>query len=150
MLAALYGKAKAADLWREHELSVPVDLRRLTTELGLKIIEFPFQGRIKEMIIGRAIGVQPGLARPWFRWYVAHAIGHHVMHVGSSFYLDSWQWVSHAKAERQAEEFASWLLGGPDGWLRSATELGIPDEKLALMRVLGPVVGTAGSESSEP
>ena len=104
-------KSTAADLWGKHRLSVPVDLRRLADELGLEVVLFPFRGRIKEVIVGRTIGVQPGLPRPWFRWYVAHAIGHHLLHVGTSFYLQSWQWVNRAKAERQAEEFAAWLVG---------------------------------------
>ena len=58
------------------------------------------------------------------------------MHVGTSFYLESWQWVSHAKAERQAEEFAAWLIGGTTGWQRDASELGIPDEKFRLVSTL--------------
>jgi len=70
----LYGKSVALNLWQKHELSVPVDLRRLTTELGLDVVAFPFGGRVKEAIIDRTIGIQPGLLRPWFRWYVAHAI----------------------------------------------------------------------------
>jgi hypothetical protein len=113
-----------------------VDLRRLAAELGLEVVSFPFAGRIKEVIIRRTIGVQPGLPRPWFRWYVAHAMGHHLMHVGTSFYLASWQWVNHAKAERQAEEFAAWLVGGPDGWGCAISDLGIPAEKLPLVQSL--------------
>ena len=128
---------KAADLWDRHGLSVPVDLRRLAVELGLEVVSFPFKGRIKEAIIGRTIGVQPGLPRPWFRWYVAHAIGHHVLHVGTSFYIQSWQWVNHAKAERQAEEFAACLVAGPDGAHVAAGELGIPRDKVSLVRGLG-------------
>ena len=122
------------ELWQRHNLSVPVDLRRLATELGLEVVSFPFHGRIKEVIMGHTIGVQPGLPRPWFRWYVAHAIGHHVLHVGTSFYLQSWQWVNHAKAERQAEEFAAWLVCGPDGWPGAGMELGIPADKLMLVQ----------------
>jgi hypothetical protein len=132
----LHAKKVAADLWRRHNLSLPVDLRQLAGELGLEVVSFHFEGRIKEMIIGRTIGVQPGLPRSWFRWYVAHAIGHRVLHVGTSFYLQSWQWVNHAKAERQAEEFAACLVGGPDGWRRAAIELGIPTDKLSLVRRL--------------
>ena len=132
----MYGKARAAELWREFELSIPVDLRRVVGELGLEVVAFPFKGRIKEMIVDYVIGVQSGLPRPWFRWYVAHAVGHHLLHVGTSFYLDSWQWVSHAKAERQAEEFTCWLLGGPNGWQHSASELGIPYEKSLLLQSL--------------
>lgn len=132
----MYGRERAAKLWHQHRLSIPVDLRRLVAELGLEVTTFPFQGRVKEMIVNRVIGVQVGLPRPWFRWYVAHAIGHHLLHVGTSFYMESWQWVNHAKAERQAEEFAAWLLGGADGHRRAASELGIPYDKLLLVRNL--------------
>ena len=64
---------------------------------------------------------------------VAHAIGHHLLHVGTGLYLQSWQRVDHAKAERQAEEFAARLLAGPSPW-GTAGEMGIPAEKLALVR----------------
>ena len=47
---------------------------------------------------------------------MGHAIGHHLFHVGAGLYLRSWQRINNAKAERQAEEFAAWLTGGPDGW----------------------------------
>ena len=128
----MHARTLAARLWRTHELSIPVDLKGLAGCLGLEVVSFPLDGRIKEVIIGRTIGVQPGLSRPWFRWYVAHAIGHHLLHVGTSFYLESWQWVNHAKAERQAEEVATWLVGDPDGWRRAASDVGIPADKLSL------------------
>ena len=130
----MHGRLKAADLWERYRLSVPVDLRRLVAALDLEVVTFPFRGRIKEMIVERVVGVQPGLPRPWFRWYVAHAIGHHMLHAGTSFYLESWQWVSHAKAERQAEEFAAWLLTGPYPAWDTPGELGVPTEKLGLLR----------------
>jgi hypothetical protein len=130
----LRSRALVKELWRRHELSIPLDLKRLAACLDLQVVSFPFSGRIKEMIVGRTIGVQTGLPRPWFRWYVAHAIGHHHLHVGSGLHRASWHWVSHAKAERQAEEFAALLLGGPDGWHRTASELAIPPEKLPLIR----------------
>ena len=129
----MHGMSAAADLWQRYDLAIPVDLRRLVDDLGLEVVYFPFRGRIREMIVDGVIGVQPGLPRPWFRWYVAHAIGHHLMHLGTSFYLDGWQWVSHAKTERQAEEFAAWLLTGVDGRHCSAAELGIPAEKAHLV-----------------
>jgi hypothetical protein len=141
----LHARTLAARLWRTHELSIPVDLKGLAGYLGLEVVSFPFDGRIKEVIIGRTIGVQPGLSRPWFRWYVAHAIGHHLLHVGTSFYLESWQWVNHAKAERQAEEFAAWLVGGPDGWRRAASDVGIPADKLALVQRIFRVVDADGA-----
>jgi hypothetical protein len=132
----LHGRLRAEEIWSRHELRIPVDLKRLVAELGLEVTGFPFQGRIKEMILDGVIGVQLGLPHKWFRWYVAHAIGHHVLHVGSSLYLERWQWVNQAKAECQAEEFAAYLLGGADGCRCTATELRIPDEKLLLLRNL--------------
>ena len=135
----MYGRLKAQQLWDRYRLEVPVDLKRLAAELGVEVTTFPFRGRIKEMIVDGVIGVEAGLPRPWFRWYVAHAMGHHVLHVGTSFYLETWQWVSHAKAEQQAEEFAAMLLGGLEGPRRTAEELRIPAEKLPLVqRVCAP------------
>ena len=145
----LYGKLKATELWHRYRLSIPVDLKVLAEELGLEVVTFPFRGRIKEMIVDRVIGVQPGLTRPWFRWYVSHAMGHHILHWGTSFYLESWQWVNRAKAERQAEEFAAWLLGGPDGWQRTASELSIPQEKHLLLRGLGRPIRPTGDRGGQ-
>ena len=139
----MYGKTKALELWHQHGLSVPIDLRRLVGELGLEVVAFPLNGRLKEVIIDGIIGVRPGMPRPWFRWCIAHAIGHHTLHVGTSLYLESWQWAVQSKAERQAEEFAAWLLCGPN-WLQfSAHELGVPHEKLAFMKNLNARVSTA-------
>ena len=76
------------------------------------------------------------MARPDFRWCAAHAIGHHVLHVGTSFYLQNWQWANHTKAERQAEEFAAWLACGPGGWSGATSDLGIPADKFLLVQTL--------------
>ena len=126
----MYARLRALELWERYDLALPVDLRLVADRLSIEVTTFPFRGRVQEMIVDGVIGVRPGLSRPWFRWYVAHAIGHHVLHVGTSFHLEDWQWASRAKAERQAEEFASALLSGPDPGGRSARELGIPDEKM--------------------
>ena len=124
----------AAALWERYSLSLPVDLRTLAEVLGVEVVSFPFNGRIREIIIGRTIGVRRGVPRRWFRWYVAHAIGHHQMHVGTSFYLQGWQWVEQAKAERQAEDFSACLVSGPDGAHNTASEMVIPEEKLLVVR----------------
>ena len=137
----LHGKTRAIEVWRSHDLSIPVDLRRLVVELDLEVVLFPFKGRVNEMIVDGTIGLRPGLPRPWFRWLVAHAVGHFVLHVGSNFQLEPWQWVNRARDEMQAEEFAACLMGGPEGWRHSAQRLGIPDEKHPLVYSLtGPDV----------
>ena len=84
---ALLGKRKAEEIWWRHGLTIPVDLRLLVAELGLQIVTFPFCGWIKEMIIEGVVGVQLVLPRRWFRWYVAHAIGHYV---GADFRFVKW------------------------------------------------------------
>ena len=60
----LHGKSRAIDVWRAHQLSVPVDLRRLVSELQLEVVLFPFKGRLNEMIVDGTIGLRPGLSRP--------------------------------------------------------------------------------------
>ena len=122
----------------------------MVCELGLDVVTFPFRGRVREMIVGPVIGVRPGLERRWFRWFVAHAIGHHVLHVGNRFRMESWQWISNAKAERQAEEFAAWLLGGPEGPQGSANELGIPPEKIGLVGELRQDRLRRGAQEAKP
>ena len=91
----MHGRVKAMELWRRHELAVPVDLKRLAEELGLQVTTFPFRGRINEMIVGGVVGVRPGLSRPWFRWYIAHAIGrarHRPPHAARGHQLLSGVW----------------------------------------------------------
>ncbi len=124
----------SAALWDQYGLDLPVDLKGLAEALGIEVVSFPFNGRIREIIIGRTIGVRRGVSRRWFRWYVAHAIGHHQMHVGTSFYLQGWQWVAQVKAERQTEDFVTCLLSGPDGLHSTVAEMAIPEEKLLVVK----------------
>lgn len=100
------GRALAA----REQLGPSGDLAPLLSRLGLELIPWRFDGRVREVIFERAIGVDQDLPHSWQRWLTAHAVGHHLLHTGTSFYLASWQWVDHVKAERQAEEFAAGLL----------------------------------------
>ena len=84
-------------------LEPPADLGPLLRRLGLEVVPWPFKGRVREVIIDRAIGIDGRLSEPRVRWLTAHAIGHHLLHTGTSLYLESWQWVNRVKAERQAE-----------------------------------------------
>ena len=47
----MYGKLKAAEPWHRYRLSIPVDLKVLAEELGLEVVTFPFQGRIKVVVL---------------------------------------------------------------------------------------------------
>ena len=109
MRAFQLGRALA----RREGIDYDADLGPLLAKLGLEIIPWRFEGRVREVIFENAIGVEETLPANWRRWVVAHAIGHHVLHAGASLYLADWQWSSHRKAERQAEEFAAGLLVSP-------------------------------------
>ncbi len=124
----------ALRLWERHGLAVPVDLKGLAAALGIEVVSFPFRGRLEEVIIDGTIGVRRGLDRRWFRWRVAHGIGHHQLHTGVRAGYDG-------KAERQAEEFAASLVAGPDGWSLTSAELAIPAEKLPLVRRVASPAG---------
>ena len=122
---------------------MPVDLKVLASALGIEVVSFPFRGRLEEVIIDGTIGVRSGLDRRWFRWRVAHGIGHHQLHTGVRTRADGcagWD----GKAERQAEEFAASLVAGPDGWSLTSAELAIPAEKLALVRRVARPEGPPG------
>ena len=134
--------AIALQLWELHALSVPVDLRVLTSALGIEVVSFPFRGRLEEVIIDGTIGVRCGLDRRWFRWRVAHGIGHHQLHTGGRARVGGCAGCD-GKAERQAEEFAASLVAGPDGWSLTSAELAIPAEKLALVRRIAGPAGPA-------
>lgn len=56
----------SAALWDQYGLDLPVDLKGLAEALGIEVVSFPFNGRIREIIIGRTIGVRRGVSRRWF------------------------------------------------------------------------------------
>ena len=128
--------AVARDLVRSLHLRPPVDLALVLAELGLETTDWRFRGRLREVIMDGVIGIDNRLPEPWVRWLTAHAVGHHLLHTGTSFYLDCWQWVNRLKAERQAEEFAAGLLMPPGsaylGQAPSAVarRLGVPQSKV--------------------
>ena len=128
--------ARGRSLARSSDLDTPADLSPLLHRFGLELVPWRFEGRVREVIIEGAIGIDDRLSAPWVRWLTAHAIGHRLLHTGTSLYLESWQWVNRVKAERQAEEFAAGLLlpatpGRLAGTRTLAARCGIPEPKAA-------------------
>ena len=136
MIAFERGRALA----RTHGLEPPVDLKPLLEKLSLEVVPWRFDGRVREVVIAGVIGIDSRLSSAWTRWLTAHAIGHHLLHTGTSLYLESWQWVNRVKAERQAEEFAAGLLlppgQGPATVKGIARRCGIPETKAELVCAL--------------
>ena len=128
--------ARGRSLARSWGLDAPADLSPVLQKLGLEVVPWRFEGRVREVIIEGAVGIDDRLSAPWVRWLTAHAIGHRLLHTGTSLYLESWQWVNRVKAERQAEEFAAGLLlpATPRrlaGSRTLAARCGIPEPKAA-------------------
>lgn len=129
---------RGRELAQHYELDGRADLTPVLRDLGLEIVPWRFDGRVREVIVQGCAGIDDRFGEAWTRWLTAHALGHHVLHTGASLYLESWQWVSKVKAERQAEEFAAGLLAG-DPAHRPATpkglarRLGIPEAKAELV-----------------
>ena len=137
---------RGRDLAQRYRMEPRADLRPMLRDLGVEIVPWRFDGRVREVIIEGCVGIDDRLGEAWTRWLTAHAVGHHLLHTGASLYLESWQWVSKVKAERQAEEFAAGLLSL--GWsVRPATpkglarRLGIPESKAELILALEPAGG---------
>ena len=122
------------DLAARHAIHSGSDLGPALRSLELEVVPWRFRTRLCEAIFENAIAVDPSLTERWQRWLTAHAIGHHMLHTGTSLYLASWQWVNTARSERQAEEFAAGLLLPADamagaGESRLAARCGVPQEK---------------------
>ncbi len=105
------------------------ELTRLCCHLGAQVRLLPRQFPLREFRAGRYIGIRRDEPRPWRLWLLAHGLGHYLLHRGDQFSIDSW-WI--IKQERQADEFAGWLLLAwvPFQWepWRVAEECDVPYE----------------------
>ena len=129
---------RGRDLAQRYRLEPRADLRPMLRDLRMEIVPWRFEGRVREVIVEGCVGIDDRFGEAWTRWLTAHALGHHLLHTGASLYLESWQWVSKVKAERQAEEFAAGLLSAnalqrPTTAKSLARRLGIPEAKAELI-----------------
>jgi len=81
--------------------------------LGVTIIECPLAGRIKEIYFGDFVVVKSNIDEAYRRYYLAHALGHHLIHQkGNYLYCDSFDHLNTIKREAEAEDFAAHFLCG--------------------------------------
>ncbi len=64
-------------LARTLETKPPLVLAPLVERLGLEVIRWRSQGRLREVVVDGVIGIDDSLSDPWVRWLTAHAISHH-------------------------------------------------------------------------
>ena len=105
----MIGRQRAASVIGERQTNDPY---QIAAAEGLAVARLDFgNARFRELFINGVIflpnDMESGAEE---RSSVAHALGHHFLHVGNQVWMrgfdSAWNW----KQERQAEEFAAWLL----------------------------------------
>ena len=107
----MIGKDKAAEVISIHGTNDPGEIVRAE---GLSIERLDFGGaRFREFSISGVIFLPLSTditTAAEERSNVAHALGHHFLHVGNQVWMRRLDSIWRCKQERQAEEFAAWLL----------------------------------------
>gem|GEM_PF-1296420 len=103
---------RAREIRRRYRFRRPRDMERVLRAEGLKVLRFPFVGRLQEMIVGNRVGIQSSIRDPRrVNELLAHALGHHLLHSGNQpFYHFQREPVVAQQWERQAWDFAFELL----------------------------------------
>jgi hypothetical protein len=103
---------RAREIRRRYRFRRPSDMERVLRAEGLKVLRFPFAGRLQEMIVGNRIGVKSSIRDPRrVNELLAHALGHHLLHSGNQpFYHFQREPIVAQQWERQAWDFTFELL----------------------------------------
>lgn len=102
---------KARQVLRKHKLHLaPININKIMKAEKLVLDEWEFRGRVKEVYVGDRVAIKLNTDPKKKRELVAHALGHHFLHVGNHFYFDSVNQFAIFKQEQEAERFASELL----------------------------------------
>ena len=105
---------------------------------GLQVVSWDLEGEVQEVKFKTWIAVRRQAPEPWKRFLVAHAVGHHLLHAGNQLAFRRLMIGGDTKQERQADEFAWYLLtdelglarvaSGPGASGKVACNFGIPEE----------------------
>ena len=102
------GRDVAARVIAKHRTD---DLKQIVQAEGLVIrTRHPWRVRFEDAFVYPVIYVPRHLRSAPFRSRVAHCLGHHFMHAGNQIWLKGWDSIWAVKDERQADDFAAWLL----------------------------------------
>ncbi len=105
-------ESRARAIRLRYRLTKPSDIERVMEGENLRVVRFPFPGRVQEVTVANWVAIQSSL-KDMRRVYelLAHALGHRLLHEGNQpfFHFDhdratAMQW------ERQAWNFAYELL----------------------------------------
>ena len=128
-------KSKADDLRSVLDLRGYVDLEYVLNMLGLTSYDREMDPGIQEVKRDNLIAVREDLSPEWKRFVIAHAIGHHQMHVGNQLFMRRETMLADP-IERQADVFAMRLLVNVPEAIREginqpweiAEHFGVPEE----------------------
>ena len=104
----MIGRRKAAEVVDRYGTN---DLRLIVESEMLNVRTMdPWDDAFEDIFVHPTIFVPEGLERPDFRTRVAHCLGHHLLHAGNQIWLKGFDRLWNVKQEREADEFAAWLL----------------------------------------
>ncbi|KKR59703.1 hypothetical protein A3C29_03635 [Candidatus Daviesbacteria bacterium RIFCSPHIGHO2_02_FULL_40_16] len=102
---------RARQIIRKYNLSTaPIDLNKIIDSEFLTLDEWEFKGRVKEVYVGDSIGILQNATPRKKRELIAHALGHHFLHVGNHMYFEESDQFTKFKQEHEAQSFAAELL----------------------------------------
>jgi Zn-dependent peptidase ImmA (M78 family) len=137
------GRDKARQVIAAHGTNSPEAIARAE---GLSIVErHPWPARFQDIFVSPVIFVPRAASASQRRVLVAHCLGHHFLHEGNQVWLRGFDSVWTRKLERQAEEFAAFLLipEREEPWLsgvgpgETAARYGVTEELVTLRQRLG-------------
>ena len=127
-------RQRGSALRRELGLRGPVDAEAVANDLGLAVQRRSLRV-LEEMRLEDYVAVADRLEPEWWRWVVAHAIGHCLLHPGNHLWIRRHTDLARG-FEREAEDFACGLLvdveeAAAEGLVTSwevAEHFGVPEE----------------------
>ncbi len=134
---------KGAALRRKLGLTGRVDAEALANLHGYPVKRLPLVKQ-KELEVAGYICIADRLGPEESRWYIAHALGHKMMHPGNQLWVYR-KTMLGSKLEREANDFAHTLLIDERGAMAAgltypwevAEYFGVPDE---IVRLQAPMV----------
>ncbi len=99
---------RGADLRRKLGLTGRVDAEAVANMHGYPVVRWPLVKQ-KEIEVDGFIGIAERLGPEESRWYIAHALGHKMMHEGNQLWVYK-NTMLGARYEREADDFAHSLL----------------------------------------
>ena len=133
---------KGVDLRRKLGLTGRVDAEAVANIMGYRVERLDLKVQ-KELEVGGFICIAERLGPEESRWYIAHALGHKVMHPGNHLWIYRRTMLGY-RYEREANDFAHTLLTddreavgeGLTCSLEVADYFGVPEE---FVRVQAPM-----------